>query len=110
MPKKKAKKKAKVENPFTPIEGFEAESYAFETLVKEYFGKDHPKILQFSYEADQLVGHDDTGSFSPTGEVDEDDLDDILSGNKREWGTDTLLEKLVADGVLEAGTYFISTC
>jgi len=102
--------KTKIENPFTPMDGFEGDGSDFSSLIREYFGKDHPALADFSFNADELLGHDETESYSPTGDVDEDELAEILSGEKSEYCSHMLMEKLVADGFIEAGTYYIETC
>ena len=103
-----------IENPFVFATGYECDSSEFEQLVREYF-KGHPFVSQkdirnnFSFEADQLVGHDETCEFSPDGDYDQDELEDVLSGERYEYCADILLNKMVADGFLAAGDYYIKT-
>jgi len=114
--KKKATKKNKVESPFEKVSRttFECDDSDFNALVREYF-KGQPFVSRedwsnnFSFSADQLVGHDATVSFSADGDYDEGELEDVFSGERYEWCSDILLNKMVADGFLPAGDYYIKT-
>lgn len=106
--------KTQIENPFELTSSYECDSGEFEALVREYF-KGEPFVSNedirnnFSFAADQLVGHDATCEFSPDGDYDENELGSVLDGSRYEYCTDILLNKMVADGFLEAGDYYIKT-
>lgn len=75
-----------------------------EHLLEQHYGITHYEILA----AEECVNGTNLDYDIDGKDYDEDDVAEILAGKFKHWCTSDLMNKLCADGYLEAGNYIVS--
>lgn len=97
MGKKIGKKKTVIEVSYSDLE----------KLVKKHYPEQYKHMGGYSFAAVEECGNDTSHGFDVDGKLDDWDLEKFAKG---EASNIALLNKLCADGLIEAGEYLIEVC